>query len=66
MIIGGIQDEMALWQDENFGPVAAYRIAKSDEEAIAIANNTEFGLVAAVFTQNLRKGFAIAKQLEAG
>ncbi|KAF7927930.1 hypothetical protein BELL_0059g00010 [Botrytis elliptica] len=66
MIIGDIQDEMALWQDENFGPVAAYRIAKSDEEAIAIANNTEFGLVAAVFTKDLRKGFAIAKQLEAG
>ena len=43
MIIRGIQDERALWQDENFGPVAAYRIAKSDEEAIAIAKQLEAG-----------------------
>lgn len=66
MIIGDIKEDMALWTDENFGPVAAYRIAKSDEEAIAMANDTEFGLAAAVFTQDLRKGFAIAKQLESG
>lgn len=66
MIIGDIKEDMALWREENFGPVAAYRIAKSDEEAIAIANNTEYGLAAAVFTQDLRKGFSIAKQLESG
>ncbi|KAF7868668.1 hypothetical protein EAF04_005198 [Stromatinia cepivora] len=66
MIIGDIKEDMPLWRDENFGPVVAYRIAKSDEEAIEMANNTEYGLSAAVFTQDLRKGFAIAKQLESG
>lgn len=66
MIIGDIKGDMPIWQDENFGPVVAYRIAKSDEEAIEMANNTELGLSAAVFTQDLRKGFAIAKQLESG
>ncbi|RAL65072.1 hypothetical protein DID88_001179 [Monilinia fructigena] len=66
MIIGDINEDMPLWRDENFGPVVAYRIAKSDEEAIEMANDTEYGLSAAVFTQDLRKGFAIAKQLESG
>ncbi|ESZ93633.1 hypothetical protein SBOR_5982 [Sclerotinia borealis F-4128] len=66
MIIGDVKEDMPLWRDENFGPVAAYRIVKSDEEAIAMANDTEYGLSAAVFTQDLRKGFAIAKQLESG
>ncbi|APA06321.1 hypothetical protein SS1G_01166 [Sclerotinia sclerotiorum 1980 UF-70] len=66
MIIGDIKEDMPLWRDENFGPVVAYRIVKSDEEAIEMANDTEYGLSAAVFTQDLRKGFAIAKQLESG
>ncbi|KAB8291124.1 hypothetical protein EYC80_009812 [Monilinia laxa] len=66
MILGNIKEDMLLWRDENFGPVVAYRIVKSDEEAIEMANDTEYGLSAAVFTQDLRKGFAIAKQLESG
>ncbi|KAA8567391.1 hypothetical protein EYC84_010410 [Monilinia fructicola] len=66
MIIGDIKEDMPLWRDENFGPVVAYMIAKSDEEAIDMANDTEYGLSAAVFTQDLRKGFTIAKQLESG
>ncbi|TGO58023.1 hypothetical protein BCON_0059g00020 [Botryotinia convoluta] len=41
MVIGDVRDDMQLWQEESFGPVLAYRIAKSDEEAIAMANNTE-------------------------
>ncbi|QSZ29875.1 hypothetical protein DSL72_004393 [Monilinia vaccinii-corymbosi] len=66
MIIGDIKEDMQLWREENFGPVAAYRIARSDEEAIAMANDTEYGLSTAVFTKDLRRGFAIAKQLESG
>jgi acyl-CoA reductase-like NAD-dependent aldehyde dehydrogenase len=67
MIIGDIQENMKLWRhEEAFGPVAAYAIAQSDNEAVKMANDTEFGLSAAVFTQDLRKGFAIAKQLQSG
>ncbi|PQE20289.1 aldehyde dehydrogenase family protein [Rutstroemia sp. NJR-2017a BBW] len=67
MIIGDIQENMKLWQhEEAFGPVAAYSIAQNDDEAVRMANDTEFGLSAAVFTQDLRKGFAIAKQLQSG
>lgn len=66
MIIGDIKETMDLWQQEIFGPVAAYIIAKSDEEAVDIVNKTEYGISAAVFTRDLRKAFAIAKQLESG
>ena len=50
MIIGDVKMAMELWQQEIFGPVAAYSIAKTDEEAMEIANKTEYGLSAAVFT----------------
>jgi acyl-CoA reductase-like NAD-dependent aldehyde dehydrogenase len=66
MITGDVKEDMELWQQEIFGPVAAYIIVKSDEEAVEIANKTEYGLSAAVFTRDLRKAFAIAKQLESG
>jgi acyl-CoA reductase-like NAD-dependent aldehyde dehydrogenase len=67
MIIGDIQENMKLWRhEEAFGPVAAYAIAQNDDEAVRMANDTDFGLSAAVFTQDLRKGFAIAKQLQSG
>ncbi|PQE22684.1 aldehyde dehydrogenase family protein [Rutstroemia sp. NJR-2017a BVV2] len=67
MIIGDIQEDMKLWRhEEAFGPVAAYAIAQNDDEAVKMANDTEHGLSAAVFTQDLRKGFAIAKRLQSG
>lgn len=67
MIIGEVNKETSLWREEEaFGPVAAYVLAKNDDEAVQMANDTEFGLSAAIFTEDLRKGFAIAKQLESG
>ncbi len=53
-------------EQEIFGPVIAIITAKNEEEALAIANHTSFGLGAAVFTKDLARGEAIAaKQLQA-
>lgn len=65
-ILGDVTDDMQIWNDEAFGPVVAYCVVESEDEAIKIANNTGYGLSAAVFTQDLRKGLAIAKRLESG
>lgn len=65
-IIGGVAEQSDLWQEENFGPVVSYVTVESEDEAIKIANETLYGLSAAVFTRDLRKGLALAKRLESG
>jgi acyl-CoA reductase-like NAD-dependent aldehyde dehydrogenase len=65
-IIGGITEQSDLWEEENFGPVVSYMTVESEDEAIKIANKTPYGLSAAVFTRDLRKGLALAKRLESG
>ena len=58
---------MPAYEEELFGPVAALMMAKSEQEALQIANESGYGLGAAVFTQNTSKGEQIAlKELEAG
>jgi len=52
--------------EEIFGPVAPIATFSTDEEAIAAANNTEYGLVAYVFTQDLTRAFKICEALETG
>lgn len=66
-ILTNIKKGMSAYEEELFGPVASIIKAKDEQEAIFIANNTSFGLGAAVFTQNLKKGEHIAsKELQAG
>lgn len=64
-ILIGVRPEMKIWQEEVFGPVLPVMIAKDEEEAICLANNTVFGLGASVFTS--KKNFQkIAKKIQAG
>lgn len=66
-ILENIKPGMPAYDEELFGPVAAVIRVKDEDEAIRVANDTEFGLGAAVFTGNLQKGEMIAEtQLEAG
>lgn len=66
-ILTGIKKGMPAWQDEIFGPVALIFSAKDEEEAIKIANDSPFGLGAAVFTASKAHGEEIAaKKLNAG
>jgi len=51
---------------ETFGPIAPIIIANDDEEMIAIANNTEFGLSASIWTKNIERAKKIAKKINAG
>ena len=60
------QPEDRIAQQEVFGPVLSVMEFETDEEAIAIANGTSYGLVAGVFTQNLNRATTAAAQLKAG
>lgn len=66
-VLGNVSAGMPAYQEELFGPVAALIKAANMEEAIFIANDTTFGLGAAVFTSDIEKGRYIAEhELEAG
>ncbi|MEO0679213.1 MAG: betaine-aldehyde dehydrogenase [Pseudomonadota bacterium] len=65
-VFSGVTDDMALARDEIFGPVLSVLKFETEEEAIARANATEFGLAAGVFTQDLARGHRVAERLQAG
>lgn len=66
IIISDVQKEMEIYYTESFGPSVSLIAVDSDEDAIAIANDTEYGLSGAVFTENLGRGLKIAKEIESG
>jgi succinate-semialdehyde dehydrogenase / glutarate-semialdehyde dehydrogenase len=66
LVLGDITSKMQLWREEIFGPVVAIRIAASEDEAIAMANDTEFGLVAYAYTRDGSRQVRVAEALEAG
>jgi succinate-semialdehyde dehydrogenase/glutarate-semialdehyde dehydrogenase len=65
-VLTGVPADAELNQEEIFGPVAPIRDFGDEEEAIAAANNTEYGLVAYVFTSNLKRAIRVIEGLETG
>jgi len=61
-----VNNNMRIAREEIFGPVGVLIPFDTEEEAIAIANDTEFGLAAGIWTQNLSRAHRVAAQLEAG
>jgi len=65
-VLGDVPDDARALTEEIFGPVAPVRSFGSEEEAIAAANATEYGLVAYVFTRDLGRAFRVIEGLEVG
>jgi betaine-aldehyde dehydrogenase len=65
-IFSECSDEMTIVKEEIFGPVMSILCFKDEEEVVARANKTEFGLGAGVFTQNLQRAHRVVAQLQAG
>lgn len=66
-VLSNVTRDMPVFKDETFGPVAAIMGVKDEAEAIKTANDSVYGLGAAVFTQDIRRGEHIARdELEAG
>jgi succinate-semialdehyde dehydrogenase/glutarate-semialdehyde dehydrogenase len=66
-VLTGVTADSPAYREELFGPVAAVLRAKDEADAIRIANDSEFGLGAAVFTRDIERGLRIAEhELEAG
>ncbi|KAH7011220.1 aldehyde dehydrogenase domain-containing protein [Ilyonectria destructans] len=61
-----VQDDMTIYREEIFGPVAIVASFKSEEEAVRRGNDSQFGLGAAVFTKDLGRAHRIARRIESG
>jgi succinate-semialdehyde dehydrogenase / glutarate-semialdehyde dehydrogenase len=65
-VLGGVSPDARLLREEIFGPVAPIASFGSEEEAIAAANDTEYGLVAYVFTRDIKRALRVCEGLETG
>jgi succinate-semialdehyde dehydrogenase/glutarate-semialdehyde dehydrogenase len=65
-VLANISDDARVLKEEIFGPVAPVKDFASEEEAIAAANDTEFGLVAYVFTRDIKRALRVCEGLETG
>jgi succinate-semialdehyde dehydrogenase/glutarate-semialdehyde dehydrogenase len=65
-VLADVPDGALCLTEEIFGPVAPVQRFRADEEAIARANATEYGLVAYLYTQNLSRGLKLSERLESG
>jgi len=65
-LFGNMKRDMTLHKEEIFGPVGVLLPFKDEAEAIEIANDTEYGLVAGVWTQNLGRAHRVASKIDAG
>ncbi|KAI1492459.1 aldehyde dehydrogenase domain-containing protein [Biscogniauxia mediterranea] len=65
-IFADVTPSMRIWREEIFGPVVAIAKFEDEEEAVALANDTTYGLGAAVFTTDLERAHRVAAEIEAG
>lgn len=65
-VLDGVTPDMNIYADESFGPVVAIIRAKDEADAIHIANDSEYGLSASVYTRDVARGLGIARQIQSG
>jgi acyl-CoA reductase-like NAD-dependent aldehyde dehydrogenase len=65
-VVDGVTAEMKLYRDESFGPVVALIRARDEQDAIRLANDSDYGLSAAVFTRDTARGLRVARQIRSG
>ena len=65
-VVDGVTKDMRLYAEESFGPVVAVMRARDEEHAIELANDTEYGLSASVFTGDAARGLRVARRIRSG
>jgi acyl-CoA reductase-like NAD-dependent aldehyde dehydrogenase len=65
-VVDRVTPAMRLFREESFGPVVALCRARDEAHAVALANDTDYGLSAAVFTRDAARGLRVARQIKSG
>jgi acyl-CoA reductase-like NAD-dependent aldehyde dehydrogenase len=66
IVVDHVTPKMALFREESFGPQVSITRVRSADEAVELANDTEYGLSAAIFTRDIARGIELAKRIETG
>jgi acyl-CoA reductase-like NAD-dependent aldehyde dehydrogenase len=66
VVVDHVTPAMALFREESFAPQVSITRVKDADEAITLANDTEYGLSAAIFTRDIARGLALAKRIDSG
>jgi acyl-CoA reductase-like NAD-dependent aldehyde dehydrogenase len=66
IVVDHVTPKMALFREESFGPQVSITRVKSADEAVELANDTEYGLSAAIFTRDIGRGIELAKRIDSG
>ncbi|TQV95580.1 Aldehyde dehydrogenase [Cordyceps javanica] len=66
VVVADVRPDMDLYKTESFGPTVSLISFQDEADAVAIANDTEYGLVAAIFSRDLRRALAVARRIETG
>lgn len=65
-VLDGVTADMHIYREETFGPIVCVMRADHDDHAVTLANDTVFGLSAAVFSQNIERAFSVTKRICSG
>ena len=65
-VLTGVTGDAEMVRDEIFGPIAPISVFETVDEAVALSNDSEYGLIAYVYTEDLKKGMQVAERFEAG
>jgi acyl-CoA reductase-like NAD-dependent aldehyde dehydrogenase len=65
-VLYGVTPEMRIYGEESFGPIVSVIPVTSAEQAVLVANDTQYGLVGAVFTRDVMRGLEIARRMQTG
>lgn len=65
-VVDKVTSDMRLYREESFGPVVAILRARDEDHAVELANDTEYGLSASVFTRDIARGLTIARRIRSG
>jgi benzaldehyde dehydrogenase (NAD) len=65
-VLAEVRQDLPAWTDEIFGPVAPVTTFRTDDEAVALANSSDYGLVVAVYSRSMSRGLSVAQRIKAG
>lgn len=65
-VLDRVTPAMRIYDEESFGPVVTIVRAENDEDALGIANDTEYGLSAAIFSRSFDRAWSLARRVQSG